>query len=178
MYYAPNIFSTAGFSTDNALLQTIVVGVVNTLFTLVAMRFVDSFGRKNLLLVGTVLMFLFLSLMSYLFLSGQQQSMITLIAILGFIASFACSMGPVLWVVISEIFPGEIRAMASSLAIMSLWIGAFFVSLTFPSMLSGWGGGYSFLFYACCNLISFFFVWKFIPKTKGKSLEEITELLY
>ena len=178
MYYAPTIFETAGFAADSALLQTACIGVVNVLFTLLAMRLIDSLGRKPLLMAGSFLMLFFLSVTALLFFTGNETSIWILVCILGFVASFSFSMGPGIWVVLSELYPNTIRASATSLAIGALWVSAFIVSLTFPTMLNNWGGSYSFLFYALCNLIALLFIWKWLPETKGKSLETLEKELY
>lgn len=147
MYYAPLIFQRAGFATDSALLQTAIVGSVNFLFTIVAMACVDRLGRRPLLLAGTASMAFSLFALSGTFFLDKLAGYWVLLFILGFIASFAASFGPIFWVLISEIYPNNIRGVAVSVATLTLWAGNFFVTATFPVMLSSWDGGFTFLFY-------------------------------
>ncbi len=178
MYYAPLIFERAGFATNSALLQTAIVGSVNFLFTILAMACVDRIGRRPLLLAGTAAMAFSLFALSGTFFLDLLSGYWVLLFILGFIASFAASFGPIFWVLISEIFPNNIRGVAVSVATMALWGGNFLVTATFPIMLSNWDGGYTFFFYGAINLFSFFFARAFVPETKGRSLEALeTELL-
>jgi SP family arabinose:H+ symporter-like MFS transporter len=173
MYYAPLIFERAGFGTGSALLQTVAVGAVNFVFTILAMRLVDRVGRRPLLLVGAAAMSLSLFTLSMVFFAEMWEGYWVLVFILGFIASFAVSFGPVVWVLISEIYPNNVRGIAVSLATLALWSANFIVTGTFPSMLASWDGGLAFLFYAAINLVSLVFVWFFVPETKGLSLEEL-----
>jgi SP family arabinose:H+ symporter-like MFS transporter len=177
MYYAPLIFERAGFATGSALLQTVAVGAINFVFTILAMRFVDRIGRRPLLLVGAGSMAFFLFTLSLVFFAEMLEGYWVLVFILGFIASFAASFGPVVWVLISEIYPNHIRGVAVSLATLALWSANFVVTGTFPSMLASWDGGFAFLFYAVINLGSLVFVWFFVPETKGLSLEELEAAL-
>ncbi len=173
MYYAPKIFARAGSTVDASLLQTVVVGVVNLTFTLVAIRVVDKLGRKPLLLIGSAGMGLFLTLVGGAFHYDKLEGPWVLLFILGYIACFASSMGPVVWVVMSEIFPTRIRGRAMSIATVCLWIACFLVSLTFPTMLEKLDGAVTFGIYAVMCAITFVFVLLVVPETKGKTLEEI-----
>lgn len=177
LYYAPIIFAKTGAGASAALLQTIAVGFVNLTFTVVAMVIIDRLGRKPLLRWGFISMGLFLLLLSGLFFAGKLEGYSVLIFILGFIAAFAVSAGPVTWVLISEIYPNAIRGTAVSVATLALWVANFIVSYTFPFMLARLDGGYTFLIYAAINLLGFVFVTAFVPETKGKSLEELETLL-
>jgi SP family arabinose:H+ symporter-like MFS transporter len=177
LYYAPVIFEQAGSGTDVALLQTVAVGFVNLLFTLIAMFTIDRIGRRPLLLAGEISMAGFLLLLSGVFFMGKLEGYWVMFFILGFIASFAVSSGPATWVLISEIYPTKVRSLAVSLATLALWISNFAVSYTFPVMLKYWHGGYTFLFYAGINLLAYFFIRARIPETKGKSLEEMEQFL-
>jgi SP family arabinose:H+ symporter-like MFS transporter len=177
LYYAPVIFEKAGSGTDVALLQTVAVGLVNLVFTLVAMATVDRFGRRPLLLLGQATMALFLLLLSAVFFLGRLEGLGVMGSLLGFIAAFAVSSGPVTWVLISEIYPNHLRGLAVSVATLALWVANFAVSYTFPAMLAGWQGGYTFLFYGVVNLLGFVFIKMTVPETKGKSLEELQYLL-
>lgn len=177
MYYAPLIFERAGFGTDSALLQTVAIGTINFIFTILAMHYVDSVGRRPLLLIGAALMAFFLFTLSLTFFADKLDGYWVLVFILGFIASFAFSFGPVVWVLISEIYPNHIRGVAVAMATLALWSANFFVTATFPSMLAGWDGGYTFLFYAVINFASLIFVLFFVPETRGRTLEELESLL-
>ena len=177
LYYAPVIFEKAGAGESVALLQTIAVGLVNLVFTVVAMVTVDRAGRRPLLKGGFISMGIFLLLLSGLFFAGKLEGYGVLVFILGFIAAFAMSAGPVTWVLISEIYPNQIRGVAVSVATLALWVANFLVSYTFPVLLARLDGGYTFLLYAAINLLGFVFVWAFVPETKGKSLEELETIL-
>lgn len=175
LYYAPYIFEKIGLAKDTALLQTTAVGAVNVAFTFVAIWLIDKTGRKPLLLVGSFLMALFLCLIAGSFFLGKFEGYWPLIFILGYIASFAVSLGPATWVVIAEIFPNRIRGRAVSIATVALWASVFLLSMVFPTMLKVLDGGFTFLIFALFCLLNCLFVWWFIPETKGKSLEEIEE---
>ncbi|MGO1245434.1 MAG: sugar porter family MFS transporter [Sphingobacterium sp.] len=174
LYYAPRIFEMAGFSAELSYLQPIFIGGTNLLFTLVGMTIIDRFGRKKLLLSGAVGMFVFLLLAAF-GLNGVNAEFL-LYYILGFIASFALSQGAVIWVFLAEIFPNEVRAQGSSLGSTTHWVFAAIISWVFPVIVEGssQGGYYVFLFYAVMVVASFIFI-RFMPETKGKSLEEITQ---
>jgi SP family arabinose:H+ symporter-like MFS transporter len=172
MYYAPTIFAKSGLSVDSAIFQTILVGVINLVFSLIAVFVVDRLGRKPLLVIGSSLMTISLLTVAASF-AYNLDSMITLTAILVFIASFAVSLGPVTWVMISEVFPNNVRGKAMSISIVSLWLACFFVALLFPILLEKIGIGNTFLVFAFFSFISLLFNLKFVKETKGKELEEI-----
>jgi len=177
MYYAPMIFQKTGIGTDSALLQTVTIGGVNFLFTLVAIAWVDKIGRKPLLIAGTIGMAISLTALSLAFYMHKFEGFIILVFILLYIASFAASLGPVTWVAISEIFPNKLRSKAMSVAVVSLWLANFTVILTFPVILNRLGGGAAFLIFdIMCVLLILFVLLKF-PETKGKSLEELEKIL-
>lgn len=173
MYYAPEIFKQSGSSTSSALYQTVAIGLINLVFTFVAIKHVDKVGRRRLLLVGASLMAASLGLVAFCFSATELNSYFVLSFILLFIASFAMSFGPVTWVVIAEIFPNHIRAKAMSASILSLWVGVFVVSQGFPIMLESLGASSTFYFFMAMSCIAFIFVYKYVPETKEKSLEEI-----
>lgn len=177
MYYAPVIFKSMGLGTDSALIQTITIGGVNFLFTLVAIKWIDKWGRRKLLIAGAAGMFISLTVITVAFFMKIFEGYLILIFILTYIASFAASIGPVSWVVISEIFPNKHRSKAMSIAIVALWIACFLVSLTFPVMLNRLGGGASFLVFGCMCLLMLVYVILKVPETKGKSLEELEKIL-
>lgn len=174
MYYAPEIFKSTGVGSDSAFIQTVLVGVINLVFTFVAIKYVDTWGRKKLLLFGISGMAICLFLIGWGFYM-QQQGYLILIAILGYIACFAMSMGPLAFVVIAEIFPTKARATAMSIATFFLWLAVFLVSQTFPVLIGMIGNAYTFWLYMIVAIMAFLFIWKRIPETKGKTLEEIEE---
>jgi SP family arabinose:H+ symporter-like MFS transporter len=175
MYYAPEIFKSTGDGSSSALLQTILVGGINLLMTIVAIKYVDQLGRKKLLLIGAAGMAICLALIGYAFYSDSVEGYGVLIGILLYISFFAISLGPLTFVVVAEIFPTHIRGRAMSVAIFFLWLSVYIVSQTFPMLLEGIGSAWTFWIYMIMSVIAFLFVLKFIPETKGKSLEEIQE---
>lgn len=173
MYYAPKIFANVGQSNDSALLQTILIGGTNLVFTLVAMVLIDRFGRKLLIVIGSTGMMLMLAGLSILFFTKQTSGIMVLVFILGYIAFFAASLGPALWVVAAELFPNRLRSKGMSIAIVSLWIACAIVTITFPIMLEKLSGGITFLIFAVICLANLLYVWRYVPETKGKTLEEL-----
>jgi SP family arabinose:H+ symporter-like MFS transporter len=173
MYYAPKIFANVGQSNDSALLQTILIGGTNLVFTLVAMVLIDRFGRKLLIVIGSTGMMLMLAGLSALYFTNLTSGVLVLVFILGYIAFFAASLGPALWVVAAELFPNRLRSKGMSVAIVSLWIACTIVSIAFPVMLEKLSGGITFLIFALICLANLLYVLKFVPETKGKTLEEL-----
>jgi SP family arabinose:H+ symporter-like MFS transporter len=173
MYYAPKIFANVGQSNDSALLQTILIGSTNLLFTLAAMVLIDRFGRKPLIIIGSTGMMLMLAGLSALFFTHQTSGVLVLVFILGYIAFFSASLGPALWVVVAELFPNRLRNKGMSVAIISLWIACTLVSITFPVMLEKLSGGITFLIFALICLANLLYVLNYVPETKGKTLEEL-----
>lgn len=172
MYYAPEIFKAAGSGTDSAFFQTVIVGAVNFTFTFVAIWLVDKAGRRPLLAAGTAVQVICLCLVGFMFQSGRS-GMFLLLSILGFTAAFAVAMGPIPWIVNSEIFPTKLRGRAMSVAIFCLWAADWIVTQTFPMLREGIGPARTFWVYAGCSLLSTLFVLAFVPETKGRTLEEI-----
>lgn len=174
LYYAPRIFEMAGFDKADAYLQPVYIGGANLLFTLLAMSVIDKFGRKILLLIGCVGMVVFLGLTAIAF-NAETPGSNVLVYLIGFIAFFAFSQGAVIWVFISEIFPNSVRSQGGSLGSFTHWIMAAIISWTFPIIVEGSekGGFYSFIFYSVMMLLAFIFIWRVMPETKGKSLEQI-----
>jgi len=175
IYYGPRILEQAGFTLNNALGGQVTIGLVNVVFTFVAIFTVDRWGRKPLLYVGIGGAVISLIIIGLLFQFGVISGPWILIFILAFIACFAFSFGPVCWVVIGEIFPNGIRGKAMSLATLTLWIGNFFVGQLTPIMLQGLGSSWTFWIFAICCSPALYLTWKLIPETKGRTLEEIDQ---
>jgi SP family xylose:H+ symportor-like MFS transporter len=173
MYYAPMIFMKTGLATDAAMMNTVAVGMTNMLLTIVAMFFIDKLGRKTLLLIGAVGMCISLAGAGISFYTGTSGSTVILLCIIGFIASFAFSQGAVIWVFLSEIFPNKVRAKGQALGSFTHWIMNAIIAWTFPTVLTKLGGGNAFMFFAVMMVPFFIFVWRMMPETKGKSLEEL-----
>ena len=174
LYYAPRIFESMGAAKDASMLQTIIMGLVNVVFTLVAILTVDKWGRKPLLIVGSIGMaigMIAISTLAFLDIIGTT----TLIFIIIYTASFMMSWGPICWVLISEIFPNKIRSQAVAIAVAAQWTANFFISSTYPPMMEFSNGG-TYFFYGVMSILSALFVWKYVPETKGKSLEEMEGL--
>lgn len=173
--YAPTIFAKTGVGGDTALLQSILLGVINLIFTLVALWLIDKVGRKQLLLWGAAGMILTLSYITYAFYVGDVGGIGVFIAILGYIAFFAASFAPVMWVVTSEIYPNKIRGLAMSVSTAISWVCTLLVVQFFPWMLESLGGSYTFGFFLVFSILAFVFTLFRIPETKGKSLEQIQD---
>jgi len=167
-----------GSGTNIALLQTILVGAVNLTFTVIAIFTVDRFGRKPLQIAGALGMAFFMVSLGLLFFFGNM-GILALISILGYVACFAFSWGPITWVLLSEIFPNKIRGRAMAVAVAAQWISNLLVSWTFPIMNnSTWlsdtfNHGFSYWIYGLMGILAAIFVYRFVPETKKKSLEEI-----
>ena len=173
MYYAPEIFKSTGDGSGSALLQTILVGIINVLFTIVAIKYADKAGRKKLLMAGAAGMAICLAIVGGAFYMDAVKGYLVLIAILAYIACFALSLGPLTFVVIAEIFPNRVRGRAMSICLFFLWTAVYFVSQFFPILLQSIGSAYTFWIFMAMAIIAFVFVWKVVPETKGKTLEEI-----
>jgi SP family xylose:H+ symportor-like MFS transporter len=182
LYYGAEIFSKAlGYGPEDALKQQLWLGVVNLAFTFVAIYTIDRWGRKPLFIGGTIGMFLGLSILG-LTIYTQQLGLVSLLAILLFVASFAMSMGPVVWVMLSEIFPNSIRSTAMSIAVAAQWLFNAIVANSFPVVNDSalnhdtFNGALPYFIFACFCVVTMIFVWKLVPETKGKSLEEMESL--
>jgi SP family xylose:H+ symportor-like MFS transporter len=174
LYYAPTIFKGLGFGADASMYQTVIMGFVNLVFTLIAIFTVDKFGRKPLLMVGSAGMtigMIAIGLLAYFDIIGVS----TLVFIIIFTASFMMSWGPICWVMISEIFPNTIRGKAVAIAVAAQWIANFTVSATFP-VLTDISVTFTYCLYGTMSFLSLIFVWKMVPETKGKTLEDMTKL--
>lgn len=202
LYYGSDIFEQAlGFGKEDILLQQILLATVNLVFTFIAMFTVDKLGRKPLLMIGGFGMLIGFLMMGFtLYFSDYShlnsaglptisttEGIISLIGILIFIGSFAMSMGPVVWVILSEIFPNRIRSIAMSIAVAGQWLANYFVSQSFPMIVESdvnklqldggvWNNALPYFLFSGFIVFIIVFVWKFIPETKGKSLEEMESL--
>lgn len=173
IYYGPRILEQAGFTLNNALGGQVTIGLVNVVFTFVAIFTIDKWGRRPLLFAGVGGAVFSLIIIGILFALDITSGLWILIFILAFIACFAFSFGPVCWVVVGEIFPNAIRGKAVALATLSLWIGNFLVGQLTPVMLEGLGASWTFWLFALCCSPALWLTWKLIPETKGRSLENI-----
>lgn len=175
IYYTTHIFRMAGAGTQSALLQAVIIGLTNLVFTMAALSVIDHFGRRRLMLVGSFGYILSLGASAYAFYTNTGGSLL-LASLLVFIASHAFGQGAVIWVFISEIFPNRIRARGQALGSCTLWIMAAAISWTFP-MFAARSGGHTFAFYALCMIGQLAWVWFAMPETKGVSLEQIQKRL-
>ncbi len=179
VYYAPTTLTNVGFGNSAAILANAGIGVINVTMTLVAIRFIDRVGRKPLLLVGAAGMALSLGILGLTSLLLPEPSgvglvgIVTLVCLALFIAAFAVSWGPIVWVMLGEIFPLKVRGSAMAVATVLLWGANFVVSLSFPVLLEALGLGWLFLGYALIGLVALLFVRYFVTETKGRSLEKI-----
>ncbi|MDR2622094.1 MAG: D-xylose transporter XylE [Dysgonamonadaceae bacterium] len=174
LYYAPEIFKSMGAGTDAAMLQTIVMGFVNVVFTVLAIVTVDKWGRKPLLITGSIGMAVGMFAISALAFN-QVIGIWTLVFIIIYTASFMMSWGPICWVLIAEIFPNKIRGQAVAIAVAAQWAANYFISSTYPPMME-YSSGLTYGFYGLMAVCSAIFVWIWVPETKGKTLEEMEGL--
>ncbi|WP_422079311.1 sugar porter family MFS transporter [Ulvibacterium sp.] len=170
MYFAPNIINESIQSVESAFLGAVLVGLVNSAFTFVAILNIEKFGRRKLLLVGVIGAFLSLTGVGTLFALGSQYVIVPLLL---YVASFAFSFGPIVWVIISEIFPTKVRGLAVALGSFALMVTGFIITLTNPIFIESIKPSGTFFVYAALTLPAIWFIWKFVPETKGKTLEEI-----
>ncbi|MCG6927245.1 MAG: sugar porter family MFS transporter [Acidobacteria bacterium] len=181
MYYAPHIFRMAGAGQDSALLQSVIVGGTNLVFTMAAMGVIDRFGRRNLMIAGSIGYILSLGVTAWAFFAYGTEftttgSLVVLVSLLVFIASHAFGQGAVIWVFLSEIFPNRIRARGQALGSFTHWFMAAVISWTFP-MFAEASGGYTFAFYAVMMVLQLVWVLRVMPETKGVPLEDIQKRL-
>ena len=172
MYYSTGIFKAATGDANAAFTASAWIGLVNLAATFVAIAFVDRAGRRPLLLVGNVVQVVGLAAVGYVY-AADPHAPGLLWGVLVYVAAFAMAMGPIPWVLCSEIFPAKLRGRAMSVATFTIWLGCYAVSQTFPMLLTAMGPTRTFWFYACCSAATFVFVLLAVPETKGRSLEEI-----
>lgn len=177
-YYAPKIFRMAGAAQNSALMQSIIVGSVLLIFTVVAMFFIDRFGRRALIKIGSVGMVACLTLVAMEFAkgNGSGSGIMVLTGLIGFIAFFAFSSGAVIWVFIAEIFPNAVRAKGQALGSFTHWTTAALVTWTFP-VVAEKSGAWAFGFFGVMMVLQFIFAQKIMPETKGGKLEDIEQRL-
>jgi SP family xylose:H+ symportor-like MFS transporter len=181
LYYAPDIFKSMGLSTNASLLQTMLVGGVNFAFTIAAIVTVDRWGRVPLQITGAIVMAVSMLALGF-DLMVHDKGVVALLCMLTYIAGFAMSWGPVTWVLLSEIYPNQIRGKAMAVAVAAQWIANFAVSFTFPVLKDSsylkaqFDGGFPYLVYGVMSILAALFMWKFVPETKGRTLEEMESL--
>ena len=181
-YYSSQIFSIAGFSTDNSMAQSVILGITNLVFTLLAMSIIDKVGRKKLLLTGQLGMMVVLGLFGFGLLTGQIVGYWLVALLVAYIAFFAASQGVVVWVLLSEMFPNIIRARGASMGSSANWIVSASLNFFFPVVIGFFGTtqaaqqlgmSYAFIFFAVVTFAGFIYLKKYIIETKGKTLEQI-----
>lgn len=179
LYYAPRIFEIAGVLRDSALMQSILIGLTNLTFTMIAMMIIDKVGRRKLLLIGSVGMIISLALVAKGFYFGTLHGYFMMIYLMGFIASFATSLGAVIWVIISEVFPNSVRSKGQVFGSLTHWVWSAILSWIFPIIVGGFenGGTIVFGFFTLAMIFNFFFALKVLPETKNKSLEQLQKEL-
>jgi sugar porter (SP) family MFS transporter len=177
IYYAPRIFEMTGLGRNSSLLSTVGIGVVNFIFTLIAINFIDRIGRKTLMLIGSIGLISTLGLVAQAFYTQNFSGWAVTIYLLVYIAFFAFSQGAVIWVFMAEIFPNQVRAKGQTLGSFTHWIMAAIIAFSFPMLAEKLGGGNTFLFFCIMMVLQLLFVWKLMPETKGQSLEQIERSL-
>ena len=173
IYYAPRIFEMAGLGAHSSLLSTVGIGLINFIFTLIGINIIDKVGRRILMLIGSVGLIGSLFLVSFTFYSGHFNGFAVPMYMMIFIAFFAFSQGAVIWVFISEIFPNQVRAKGQTLGSSTHWVMAAIIAFGFPYLAETLGGAVTFFFFGTMMVLQLIFVWRFMPETKGKSLEQI-----
>lgn len=179
-YFTPKIFKEAGFETPNtAMIATLVIGIINLLSTFYSFFLVDKIGRRKLLIISQwgvafCLAFLSLSFATHI----EAIDLIAVIALMVYIGSYSLGLGPVIWVVLSEIYPSSIRAKALSIMTFFSWASNYLVVLTFPHLLSFTGISFTLLLYLVISAVALWIFYRYLPETKGKSLEELEKLAF
>ena len=183
LYYGPQMFKNMGFEGNASLMQTVIMGVVMVVFTLVATATVDKWGRKPLLILGALIMAVSMIVLGFLFyFFGNTVGLSALLVVCIYIAGFSLSWGPVVWVLLAEIFPNNIRNKAMAIAVAAQWIANLFVSWTFnildshSGLTASFNHGFAYWLYGGASLLAAAFVWKYVPETKGKTLEAMHDL--
>jgi SP family xylose:H+ symportor-like MFS transporter len=181
LYYGPTIFETMGYHTDAAYLCTLIACMVNLMSTMVVVLVVDKVGRKPLLILGGLIMGLSMIVLGVLF-HANNTGVMALIAICAFLAGFAVSFGPIVWIMLTEIYPAPIKEKAMSFAVAAQWIANLLVSATFPMLLgsdslnAAWNHGFAFWLYGACGIAAAFVVMRFVPETRGVDSDALAAL--
>lgn len=173
IYYTPTILENAGFGASSAIAGTIGIGIINVLFTIIGLLLIDMIGRRKLMLIGNVGMSLALGILGISTLFFHAPDWLLLSCLCLFMVAYSASWGMVVWVVLAEIFPLQVRGTALGIASTCLWLANIAVSLSFPLLLDLIGTGALFLLYGAIGVLAFLFVYQYVPETKGKSLEQI-----
>jgi MFS transporter, SP family, arabinose:H+ symporter len=176
-FYAPDIFAKTNLGVDSALFQTTLIGLMNVVFTILAMQVIDKTGRKKLMLIGASGMAVCYTVIGFLFSTGRTDGWLLLSFIIITPAFFAFGLGPTVWVVLSEIFPNKIRGAAMSVATFSLWVACYLLTLTFPILVEWLNAANTFWIYAAICIVGFLVILKYLPETKGISLEQLEKKL-
>ena len=174
--YAQEVFASAGFDINDTLKSIVATGLVNLVFTIIALPLVDKLGRRRLMLIGSIGLAVVYSLMTFAYAKGVLGLPVLILVLCG-IAIYACTLAPVTWVLLAEIFPNRIRGKAMAISTFTLWVACFFLTLTFPMLNHSLGASGSFLTYAIICVAGFLFIYKRVPETKSLSLEEVEQLL-
>jgi len=181
IYYSPTILQMAGFtSAQDAIAAALPIGIINVLATLLSIYLVDKIGRKPLLYIGVTGMIISLLALGVVFnmdsaTAGSTLKYAAVGSLMVYIASFAIGLGPIAWLLIAEVFPTRVRNIGMSMATLSNWVFNFIVALSFLSIVDYLGASGAFWLYALFGMATLWFIWKFVPETKGKELEEIEE---
>lgn len=174
--YAHEIFSAAGYSVSDVLMNIVITGIINLIFTVVAIYTVDRWGRRSLMLFGSAALVVIYAIMGTCYFLNIHGLPLLILVVLA-IASYAMSLAPVVWVLLSEIFPNRIRGLAMAVATFCLWLASFLMTYTFPFLVNILGSYGTFWFYGGICLMGFVFIYRNLPETKGKSLEDIEQEL-
>jgi MFS family permease len=178
IYYAPRIFEDAGLAKSSALLSSVGIGLVNLVFTMLGLLWIDRFGRRFLMFIGSIGYIISLSLVALAFSNGTSDGGMTIpILLFVFIAAHAIGQGAVIWVFISEIFPNQVRSYGNSLGSSTHWVFAALIAATFPLLAGRFGQAPIFALFALMMVFQLLFVWKMMPETKGVSLEDLEKKL-
>jgi sugar porter (SP) family MFS transporter len=177
IYYAPRIFEMAGIGKGAALLSSVGIGLVNLVFTIIALSIIDKYGRRQLMKIGSVGLIVFLLLISLAFFAGKEGAEYLTYFIFCYVAFFGLSQGAVIWVFISEVFPNKVRAKGQSFGSFTHWLLAAVIAQVFPGITAMIGGGPTFLFFSVMMVLQLLYVLFVMPETKGISLEELEKVV-